>query len=72
MLLRESNRVERIAVLTERLVISRVVCTADFAREMKVTPRTIQRDLAAISRVLTIYPDSGRWIYEETVEISPY
>jgi predicted DNA-binding transcriptional regulator YafY len=72
MLLRESNRVERIAVLTQRLVISRVVCTADFAREMNVTPRTIQRDLAVISRVLTIFPDNGRWIYEETTEISPY
>jgi predicted DNA-binding transcriptional regulator YafY len=53
-------------------VISRVVCTADFAREMNVTPRTIQRDLAVISRVLTIFPDNGRWIYEETTEISPY
>ena len=73
MILFESTKIERIAILTRRLVINRAVSTADLALEIGVSQRTIQRDLNEISSVLPIYPDSGLWLYlDEPDQISPY
>ena len=73
MILRESTKIERIATLTRRLVINREISTADLAQEIGVSQRTIQRDLAEMSRVLPIYPDNGLWLYlDEPDQISPY
>lgn len=80
MLLAESSRIERIAVLTRTLVVAGELDTAEAAAAAGVSRRTIQYDLAQMSRVLPIRPDySGRWIYMDStesqpslIEISPY
>jgi len=74
MMILESNRIERVCYLTQILLSGSEVATSDLAERAGVSQRTIQRDLAAISRVLPIYPDNGRWVYapDGEVSISPY
>lgn len=74
MVLLESNRIERVCVITQMLLTGSEVATSAVAEQAGVSQRTIQRDLAAISRVLPIYPDNGRWVYapDGVVSISPY
>lgn len=74
MILFESSRIERVAILTQKLITDGEIRTAEAAAECGVTPRTIRRDLAEIARVLPVYVESGRWIYlpdDEPITISP-
>lgn len=70
----ETNRIERVALLTTLFLSERALTTTDAAARTGVSVRTIQRDFAAISRVLPIYSDGGRWVYapSDGVKISPY
>lgn len=73
MIIRESTRIERVAYLTRLLITSREIKTEEMARQMAVTPRTIQRDLNEISRVIPIHCDNGSWFYlDQSEQISPY
>lgn len=66
----ESNRIERVCVITQMLINGNEVATSTVAEQAGVSQRTIQRDLAAISRVLPIYHDNGRWVYAPDGEVS--
>ena len=73
MILKESNKTERVVSLARLLFVKREISTAEAARQFGVSQRTIQRDLNEMSRVLSIYPDNGLWLYpEEPDQISPY
>lgn len=74
MTLTEANRIERVALITASLKDGDPVTAADAAEQYQVSKRTAQRDLAAISRVLPIYNDNGRWLLTEPPAngISPY
>jgi len=62
--LAESSRVERVTILTRTFLVTGRVETANAAESTGVTRRTIQRDLAEMSRVMEIQPDyQGAWIY---------
>jgi predicted DNA-binding transcriptional regulator YafY len=72
-MLLESTRAERVAVLTWRLLTAGELLTAEEAQRFGVSTRTIQRDLAEISRVLAVRPDyAGRWLAPEEMRISLY
>lgn len=72
-LLLESTRVERVAAMTWRLLTAGELLTVEEAQRFGVSTRTIQRDLAEISRVLAVRPDyAGRWLAPEGVRISLY
>ena len=74
MILLESTRIERVAILTQKLITGGEVTTTEFADACGVTQRTIQRDLADISRVLPVYFDGRAWVYvpsDEPLSISP-
>lgn len=71
MLLLESTRVERVAAMTWRLFTAGELLTVEEAARFGVSPRTIQRDLAEIARLIPIRPDySGRWRVPEESHIS--
>lgn len=73
MLLLEATRAERVAALTWRLLVAGELATAVEADRFGVSQRTIQRDLAEISRVLAVRPDyTGRWLAPEGLRISEY
>lgn len=67
----EASRIERVVCLTQLLLRGEAVDTAQAAQTFEVSRRTIQRDLAEMSRVLPIYSDGGRWMVI-TEQISPY
>lgn len=62
MVITESNRIERVVLLTQQILEGQPIKTAVAAEQFEVTQRTIQRDLATISRVLPIYCDGGQWL----------
>ncbi len=74
MILIETNRIERVALLATLFLSERALTTTDAAARTGVSVRTIQRDFAAISRVIPIYSDGGRWVYapQDGAKISLY
>jgi len=74
MLLIESNRIERVSNLTEFIIAKREITVQEAAERFEVTPRTIQRDLAEMSRCLAIHDEDGKWYYNGPIQItiSPY
>ena len=72
-LYQESNKTERVVILYSEFLENRELTTREMAVRLGVTQRTVQNDLASMSRVLPIYPDHGVWIYDDTaVVISLY